>query len=127
MIDEARLVDIARNIPCGQVIPGINKDTRYSFVGLEQYDSHGKALEMDGSLVIALESTRRKRKRIRLFVKALVYFLKDGEACLSYGIMPPSYILEYRRNPKPRIPNLSEYGSHYKSFARYVYSIARRR
>ena len=122
-MDETKLVRIVRRIPEGQIIAGINKNTTYVFLGLERYDSHGKAPELDGSQVIVLESDKRKRKKITLFINPLTYFLKDGRSFLSYGRVPPLYILEFRRGARTRIPNLSQYESHYKSFARYVYSI----
>lgn len=124
-MDEAKLLKIVSNIPKGQIISGINKGTKYIFLGTEHYDSHGKAPELNGSLVIILESEKRNRKRIKLFVNVLASFLKDGRTFLSYGRLPPSYILEFRRGTKGRIPNLSQYESHYKSLARYVYSITK--
>jgi hypothetical protein len=124
-MDEAKLLKIVSRIPKGQIIPGINKATKYIFLGLHHYNSHGKAPELDGSPIIILESEKRKRQRIIIFVNVLSYFLKDGRAFLSYGRLPPSYILEFRRGAKGSVPNLSQYESHYKSFARYVYTIAK--
>ena len=122
-MDENKLRNIIRGIPDGKVIEGINKGTRYIFLGIEKYDSHGKAPELDGSLVIVLESEKRKRGKIKLFSEVLISLLTDGRSFLSYGRLPPTYILKYCRRPKPRIPNLSDYVSHYKSFARYIYMI----
>jgi hypothetical protein len=121
-MDEAKLLRIVSSIPKGRVVSGITKGTKYTFLGTEQYDSHGKAPELNGAPIIILEAEKRKRNRIILFVSVLASFLKDGRAFLSYGRLPPSYILEFRRGTKERIPNLSQYESHYKSLARYVYS-----
>jgi len=124
-MDENKLLTIIRKIPDGKVIEGINKNTRYIFLGIEDYDSHGKAPELDGSLVIVLESEKRKRSKIKLFPEVLISLLSDGRSFLSYGRLPPTYIQKYCRRPKRRIPNLSDYISHYKSFARYIYMITK--
>jgi hypothetical protein len=122
-MDENKLLTIIRKIPEGEVIAGINKSTRYIFQGIEKYDSRGKAPELDGSLVIVLESEKRKRSRIKLFPEVLVSLLTDGKSFLYYGRLPPTYVQKYCRHPKPRVPNLSDYVSHYKSFAKYIYTI----
>jgi hypothetical protein len=123
-MNEETLLHLVRSIPHGQAIRGINRATEYMYLGLEHYDSHGKFPELDGSLVIVLESNKRKRSKIRLFFTPLEYFLKDGPGFLSYGRLPPSYILEFRRGNRKQFPNLSEFESHYKSFAKHVYQIA---
>jgi hypothetical protein len=123
-MNAAKLENLVRSIPEGQVIRGINKGTEYIYLGLEQYHSHGKAPELDGSLVIILESSKRKRSKIRLFFTPLEFFLKDGSRFLCYGQLPPSYVLEFRRGIKKRFPNLTEFETHYKSFAKFVYQIA---
>jgi hypothetical protein len=105
----------------GETIRGINKNTRYTFAGIGAYDSHGKAPEFDGASVIILESERRKRKTIKLFVDVLVSFVTDGAGYLSYGRLPPLYLQEYRSRQGVSVPNLPDYVSHYKSLARYVY------
>jgi hypothetical protein len=123
-MNQATLQHLVGNIPQGQVIRGLNKATEYIYLGLEHYCSHGKAPELDGSLMIVLESSRRKRSKIKLFFTPLEYFLKDGPRFLTYGQLPPSYVLEFRRGIKKRFPNLTEFETHYKSFAKYVYQIA---
>jgi len=57
----------------------------------------------------------------------LATFLKDGRASLAYGGTPDSVVLTYCRGDGPRVPHLGEYGSHYKSLARYLYAIEGRR
>ncbi|MBV5273665.1 MAG: hypothetical protein JZU52_08485 [Lamprocystis purpurea] len=120
MSEEELLRNLAA-IPIGQGIPGMNKGTVYRFVGIGLYDSHGRARDFDGWQIVTLDSPQRNRPHIRLFVSVLATFLKDGKASLTYGGTPRSVILTYRRGDGPGIPNLVEYGSHYKSLARYVF------
>jgi hypothetical protein len=120
-MNKERLLKVFDSVKYGETIPGINQNTRYRFVGVEVYDSHGKAPEFDGESVIILESDRRKRKTIKLFVNVLVTFVTDGRGYLSYGRLRPSYLRDYRTSQGIKAPNLPDYESHYKSLARYVY------
>jgi hypothetical protein len=123
MMDEEKLLRILAAIRIGQSIPGTNKGTLYRFAGLGIYDSHGRARDFDGWQIVTLESQQRSRARIRLFVSVLATFLKDGRASLAYGGTPRSVVLTYLPGDGPRVPHLGEYGSHYKSLGRYIFSL----
>lgn len=91
-IDRTKLLRILKTIPEGEIIAGINIKTKYKFITIEEYNSHGKAPDLDGAPIVILESDKRKRSKIKLFVFVLVYFLKDGVSHLSHGQLPPSYV-----------------------------------
>jgi hypothetical protein len=122
-MNENELLRILGKIPIGQDIPGLNCGTHFRFAGLGLYDSRGRAPDFDGLEIVTLESSQRTRSNIRLFVGVLATYLQDGKSSLAYGHTPPSVVLAYLRGDGPQIPHLSEYGSHYKSLARYIYSL----
>lgn len=121
-MSEDELLRILAAIRIGQGIPGMNKGTLYRFAGVGRYDSHGRARGFDGWQIVTLDSPQRSRPHIRLFVSVLAAFLKDGKASLTYGGTPRSEVLTYLRGDGPSVPKLGEYGSHYKSLARYIYA-----
>jgi hypothetical protein len=119
---ETELLGVLESIPIGKSIPGLNRGTEYRFAGIGVYQSRGKAPAFDGETIVTLESSQRRRAKIHLFVSVLATFLADGKAHLRYGRTPPSVTLKYLLGDDPQPPNLSDYGSHYKSMALYVYA-----
>ena len=119
-MNQEDLLRILKLIRIGRSIPGMNRGTQYRFAGVGVYHSRGKAPDFDGQAIVTLESAKRSRPQIHLFVSVLATFLADGKTYLGYGRTPPSVVLAYHRGDGPRIPNLTEYESHYKSLARYI-------
>ena len=121
-MNEQKLLKILKGIPVDTVIPGLTKGKEYIYSGVKEYDSHGKAPEHDGNLVIVLNSDKRQRKEIKLFISTLVYFFIDGSRYLGYGRLPPAY-LKYRNETMNLTPNAFEFESHYKSVATHIYRL----
>jgi hypothetical protein len=117
---DSKLLGTLKTIPLGTSIPGLNRGTEYRFAGIGIYQSRGSAPAFDGETVATLESSQRRRAKIRLFVSVLATYLADGRSHLQYGKTPPSVMLKYRGHDKPQPPNLFEYTSHYKSMALFL-------
>lgn len=115
-----QLMNKLKGMKNGQVIVGINKGKEYRFLGIEEYYSRGKSPDYDGKLVVVLESEQRKRRKIKLFIEIIEYFVKHDGEYISHGKLPPEYCSKYRIGVSYGVPNLIEYESHYKSLAMYL-------
>ena len=60
-MEEVKLLKIIEKIPHREVISGLNQKTRYFYMGLDEYNSHGKFPKLDGSPILILESENRRK------------------------------------------------------------------
>ncbi|MCP4116917.1 MAG: hypothetical protein GY737_16240 [Desulfobacteraceae bacterium] len=105
----------------GTIIPGAQAGKEYKFGGVSEYSCRGKRYaHLKGKPVIALLSGERKRSRIVLFVSPLLLFVNGTDEELGFGQIPATYYHNYRSGDSPGIPNLYEFESHYKAFARHI-------
>ena len=119
-MNSAQLLERLKAMKPGQAVNGINPGKQYRFGGLEAYSSRGKSPRFDGELVVVLESEDRKRRRIKLFVSVLEYFVRHDGEFLAHGRLPPEYCAKYRAGMNHGVPNLFEYESHYKALALHL-------
>jgi len=107
----------------GDVIPGTIAGKSYTFTGLEKYPGRGRFSHLKGQDIIVIMSGERKRSMIKLFVDPLLLFVNAPPEELSFGHLPHEYMRVFNWRNKPKIPNVNEYETHYKSVARHLQRI----
>jgi hypothetical protein len=123
IMTEHQLLNIFKQLSQGQMILGTVSGKSYRFKGVRKYSGRGKFHSLKGAVAIILESKQRKRP-ILLFMEPLLLFVNSDPRDISFGRLPIKYIEEYRNDKAPKIPNLYEYESHYKSLARYIQGLS---
>ncbi len=114
------LIEVLKEVKEGDRILGAVAGKYYTFKGIEKYSGKGRYPHFKGIEVVVLQSDKRKRRMITLFLEPLLLLVNADLQELRYGRLPEEYIDQYWSGDSRGIPNLYEYESHYKSLARYV-------
>jgi len=115
------LIKLLRGMAIGIAVAGTQTGKEYKFGGLSEYSGRvNRYSHLKGKLVAVLLSGERKRSRIVLFLKPLLSFVNSTDEELDFGRLPELYFREYGQDGSQKIPNLSEYESHYKALARHI-------
>jgi hypothetical protein len=126
-MDVDTLIRFLRGLPVGSAVPGTQTGKEYKFGGCSEYSGRvNRYAHLNGKLVTVLLSRERKRSRIVLFLEPLLSFVNSTDEELGFGRLPKSYLHEYGEGGSQKIPNLSEYESHYKALARHIRQVTSR-
>ena len=114
------LIEVLKEVKKGDRISGTVAGKFYTFKGIEKYSGKGRYPHFKGIEVVVLQSDKRKRRMIVLFLEPLLLLVNADLQALRYGRLPEDYVDQYWSGGSRDIPNMYEYESHYKSLARYI-------